>query len=410
VASLNISLLVVGGLVLLLGLLSGLARRIPLSEPLVALVVGALLGPTVLGWLDVASWGNQEVILEQAARLTLAIGLMGVALRLPKGYVRRQWRPLAVLLGLVMPLMWLASGLLAYALLGVPFWVAMLIGAVVTPTDPVVSTTIVTGAVAERNLPDRLKRIISAESGANDGLAYPLVFLPLLLLERPPGEALLHWLTRTMLWEVGGAVLLAVLVGYGAGRLLQWAEAEHTIEETSLIAYSLSLSLAVLGGAKLLGTNGILAVFVAGIAFDAATGSEQEEEHQIQEAVNRFFILPIFVLLGLMLPWREWLELGWRGVLLVGAVMLLRRLPAVLALNPLLRVTRGRGDALFLGWFGPIGVAALYYATLAQGRTGLDVVWVVGSLVVCTSVLVHGVSAAPLTELYGRRARGGSSG
>ncbi len=312
--ALNISLLVVGGLVLVLGLLSSVTRRSLISEPVVALAVGALLGPAVLGVLDVSDWGSRETILvEQAARLTLAIGLMGVALRLPKGYFRRNSRSIAVLLGLVMPLMWLASGLLAYALLGVPFWVAMLIGGVVTPTDPVVSTTIVTGAVAERNLPDRLKRAIPAESGANDGLAYPLVFLPLLLLERPTGEALTHWLTRTLLWEVGGAALLAVLAGYGAGRLLRWAEAERTIGETSLLAYSVALSLAVLGGAKLLGTNGILAVFIAGIAFDTATGGEQQKEHQIQEAVNRFFILPIFVLLGLALPWREWLELG-RGV------------------------------------------------------------------------------------------------
>lgn len=408
-SELNLALLVVGGLILVIGLLSGLVRRSLLSEPLVALLVGVLLGPLALGVLDVARWGSQETILEQAARLTLAIGLMGVALRLPKGEPFRRWRTLAVLLGLVMPLMWLSSGLLVYLILGLPFWVALLVGAVVTPTDPVVSSTIVTGDVAEQNIPAGVRHTLSAESGFNDGLAYPFVLLPILILTYPAEEALSHWLTRTLLWEVGGAVVIGALVGYAAGRLLEWAESKEMIEHTSYLAYTIALSLAVLGGVKLIGSDGILAVFVAGIAFDmAVTESERAQEERIQEAVNRFFILPIFVLLGLSLPWASWLELGWSGVLLICAVLLLRRLPAILLLNPLLGPVRGLRNALFLGWFGPIGVAALYYATLSSGRTGAEEAWVVGSLIICSSILVHGLSATPLTRLYGKHARNDS--
>ncbi len=408
-SELNIALAVVGGLVLVLGLLSGLVRRSFLSEPLVALLVGVLLGPAALGLLDLLNWGHQETILEQAARLTLAVGLMGVALRLPKGEPSRHWRSMAVLLVLVMPLMWLTSSLMAYLILGLPFFVALLIGAVITPTDPVVSSTIVVGEVAEKNLPADIRHTLSAESGANDGLAYPFVFLPILLLAHPPEEALLHWLTHTVLWEVGVAVIFGALIGYGAGRLLEWAGSEDLMEQTSFLAYTLALSLVVLGAAKLLGSDGILAVFVAGLAFDAAVSEgSRDEEERVQEAVNRFFILPIFVLLGVGLPWKEWLELGWAGLLLAGAVLLLRRLPAVLALKPLLGRVRGVRNALFLGWFGPIGVAALYYANLSLRETSAEVVWAVGSLVICSSILVHGLSATPLTKLYGRRARRGS--
>ena len=398
----------VGGLVLVLGLLSGLIRRSILSEPLVALLVGVLIGPAALGLLDPASWGSQEeTILEQAARLTLAISLMGVALRLPKGEPFRGWRSLAVLLGLVMPLMWLASGLLVYLILGLPLLVALLVGAVVTPTDPVVSSTIVTGELAEKNLPDRVRYTLSAESGANDGLAYPFVFLPILLLSRPPEEALSHWFTHTLLWEVGVAVVFGVLVGYGAGRLLEWAHGKGVVEQTSFLAYTLALSLAVLGFAKLLGSDGILAVFVAGLAFNAAVSeSDRAEEERVQEAVNRFFILPVFVLLGLTIPWQGWLKLGWAGLLLALAVLLLRRLPAVLALKPVLRRVRGTRDALFLGWFGPIGVAALYYANLSVSEAGVEEAWVVGSLVICASIFVHGLSATPLTRLYGKLVHG----
>ena len=103
------------------------------------------------------------------------------------------------------------------------------------------------------------------------------------------------------------------------------------------------------------------------------------------------------------LPWEGWLGLGWRGLLLVVAVLLLRRLPTVLALRPLLGpLRRQTKDVLFLGWFGPIGAAALYYAAFSLRETGIKEAWVIGSLVICASVLVHGVTATPLTKLYGR--------
>ncbi|QIN78390.1 sodium:proton antiporter [Rubrobacter marinus] len=402
-SELNVGLVTVGALVLLLGLLSNSIHRAPISTPILALLAGVLVGPAAFGLLDPARWGDQQTILEEATRLTLAISLMGVALRLPGRFSLRNWRTLAVLLGFVMPFMWLASGLLVYLLLGLPFLAALLVGAVITPTDPVVSSTIVTGGLAEKNLPARLRHTLSAESGFNDGLAYPFVLLPILLLARPPGEALSHWLTHTLVWEVVAAMIFGGLVGYGAGELVEWAEARETIGESSFLVYTIALSFVVLGAAKLIGTDGILAVFLAGLGFDRAVKGDREQQRQVQEAGTRFFILPIFALLGTSIPWRGWLELGWSGVVLVLAVLLLRRLPAVLATRPLMSGVRGRGETLFLGWFGPVGVAALYYANLALQETGVEEAWTVGSLVICASVLAHGVSATPLTRLYGRR-------
>lgn len=402
---LYVSLAAVGGLLLLLGVLGGLLKeRTPVSEPLIALIAGVLIGPAALGLLDLAELGNETLILEQAALVTLGIALVGVALRLPVGYASGNWRLLVVLLGIVMPLMWIVSGLLVYLILGLPFWVSVLIGAIITPTDPVVASSIVAGGVAERNLPSFLRHAISAESGFNDGLALPFVVLPVLVLTEPPGEVLGHWLTHTLLLEILAGAALAALMGYAAGKILRWAERKETMERTSLLTVSLALSLTVLGVTELLHLNGVLAAFVAGIVFNFAGSSDaKESQEEIQEAISRFFDLPIFVVLGMALPWEGWLELGWGGLLLVAAVLLFRRLPAVLALRPLLGPLRSRGsDVLFLGWFGPIGAAALYYAAFSLRETGIEEVWVVGSLVICTSVLVHGVSATPLTKLYGR--------
>jgi sodium/hydrogen antiporter len=402
---LYVSLAAVGGLLLLLGLLGGLLKeRTPVSEPLIALIAGVLIGPAVLGLLDLAALGNQTLILEEAALITLGVALVGVALRLPIGYSSSNWRLLFVLLGIVMPLMWIVGGLLAYLIVGVPLWVAVLIGAIVTPTDPVVASSIVAGGVAERNLPARLRHAISSESGFNDGLALPFVVLPVLVLTEPPGEVLGHWLTHTILLEIVGGAALASLMGYLAGKTLRWAERKETMERTSLLTISLALSLSVLGVTELLHLNGVLAAFVAGIVFNFAGSSDaKESQEEIQEAISRFFDLPIFVLLGMALPWQGWLDLGWRGPLLVVAVIVLRRLPTVLALRPLLGPLRGRArDVLFLGWFGPIGAAALYYAAFSLRETGIEEAWVVGSLIICASVVVHGVSATPLTKLYGR--------
>ncbi len=410
-STLNLALLTIGGVVLVIGLFSSPLKRSVLSVPLVSLLVGVALGPAVLGILDPANWGDQTIILEQAARLTVAISLMEIALRLPKGYPFSRGRSLAVMLGPVMVLMFVASGLLAYAILGVSFWAAMLIGAVVTPTDPVVASSIVQGQVAENNLPSRIRHLLSGESGSNDGLAYPFVFLAILMIEHPPGEAIVQWLTRIILWEVLGAVVLGALIGYVAGKLLGWAQAKGEIRDPSFLAYTIAVALTALGSTRLVGTDGILAVFAAGVALNMAVSTDiQEQEEKIDEAVNRFFVLPVFVLLGLALPWAEWVELGWKGLLLAGLVLLLRRPPWVLALVGLVPRMQGTQDALFTGWFGPIGVAALYYATLSEHTVGLHEVWVVGSLVISCSVLVHGVSAAPLTRLYGRRARSSSGG
>ncbi len=246
--------------------------------------------------------------------------------------------------------------------------------------------------------------MISAESGTNDGLGLPFVMLPLLMLTKgTTGEALTEWALRTLLWEVVVAVVLGWTAGMLAGNLLEWVERHEPVRKTSLLSYTLALSLTVLGIGRLIGVDGILAVFIAGRGFvAAATTDERRQEEHVQEAVNQFFILPIFALMGLMLPWDRWMALGWHGVALAAAVLLLRRLPAVLGLSRFIPALKRKKDATFAGWFGPIGVAALFYITHATEQTHLDTIWVAGSLIIASSILVHGMSAAPGIRLYSR--------
>ena len=389
-----------GVLILLLGLLQKwFQEKWYLTEPLTAAALGITLGPAGLQLLNLPPAADSPRVVTQVARITLAVADMGVALRLPRGYPVQHWRSLAVILGAGMVLTGLISGLLVWGLLGLSFWVAMLVGAAVTSTDPIVATTIVTGPVAQKNIPGRIRHFISAESGANDGAVYPLVLLPILLLNRPTSEALPRWVVYVIGWQVLGAIAVGAALGYAAARLFERVDRGNVVEQRGFIAYTLALTFVVLGAARLLSMDGILAAFVAGIAYRMAPGDQQPSaEKNVQKAMTKFFVLPTFVLFGVAIPWAGWITLGWEGLLLAALVLLVRRPPVVVALARWLHPLRTRKDVGFTAWFGPIGVSTIFYAMFAVQKTGLRRIWPVVSLLLFASLLGHGLSATPLSR------------
>ncbi|WP_232702116.1 cation:proton antiporter [Halobacterium wangiae] len=401
----NLWLTVLGGLTLLLVLGAGVMKtRIRvLSQPIVAVLVGVAVGPRGLDLLQTTAVSETRPLLEEVARLTVAFAVTSIALRLDPAYFRARARSLAVLVGPGMVLMWLLSALVAYAVLPVGPVVALLVGAVVTPTDPVLANSIVVGETATENIPRRLRYLLSGEAGINDGTAYLFVLLPVLLMAHPVETALGDWLTRTFLWEVLGAVVVGFAIGSLVGAVEQWENTRDFLEETSVFTLTVALTFFVLGATKLAGTDDILAVFVAGAAYNwRADPQDEANEQRVEEVFNRLFTIPVFVLFGIALPWSGWVDLGWRAPALVAGVLLFRRLPVILALRRYVPPLDRRGASLFVGWFGPIGIAAVFYAVLAAERTGAEVVWVAASLVAASSVLVHGVTAVPATLGYGR--------
>lgn len=400
----NVITALLGGTIFLLGLGSNRLAASPFPPTLVALLIGIGVGPAGFDLINLAALGDKPVLLEKAARLALGIGLVGVALRIPSEYPRQNWRPMLTLIGLGMPLMWIISTSLVYFILDLPFWLATLIGAAITPTDPVAASPIVTGPVAEKNIPARIRHAISFDSGANDGLSYLFIFLAFLMLTKPVGEAFSHWLLHTVLWEVVAATAFGMLIGYASGILLLKSEGAQAIKSEWRLVYTVSLGLMAIGLGKLINSDEVLVVFAAAATFDQIVPNhDRENEEQGQEAVNRFFAIPIFVVIGAAIPWEGWRELGWNGVLLAGAVLLLRRPLTLLILRPLLPGVRSVPDALFMGWFGPIAVAAVYYASLMEHKLGEPLIWHVVSMVVCASIVAHGMSGAPLTRLYGKK-------
>lgn len=397
----NLLLAIFAATLLILTLASGwIKERFWGSEALACLVVGFAIGPMGLGLfaLDPAQSSLHRNWWEQATRLTVSLSVMSASLTLPRDYFRQRGRPLLIVLGPGMIAMWAASSLIGWAALGLTLPLALVLGAVLTPTDPVLARSIVSGRVARRYVPAQLRNDITGESGINDGLALPFVLIAIVIAGH--GESL-GATSAKVAWAVFGAIALGWVLGKGSGWLFRRAHDSGFAETRSLTATTLALSLLVLASVALLKADGILAVFVAGVMLNRAMKAEHQRAHEhFVDAVDRSFTLPIFILLGLSAPVEAWLAMGWPLFLAGCALILLRRLPPWLALRTVAPVYDNMRQTLFAGWFGPMGVAALFYACLALERTEASALWTVTSFVVCLSVLIYGISATPLTRLY----------
>lgn len=396
------ALLITGGMLFVLGLLSVVLKRIFLTTVLAALVLGVILGPEVLDIVDpVTEVSSERRVLEELARITLAVTLMSAGLQVGKKDLKEQWRRVLSLLTVGMLGMWLATALGAYLLLPIPLWMAVLIGAILTPTDPVVASTLVTGRMAKENLTPAVRRSLQLESASNDGLALPLV---LIAIAFAPGQEGLGYWAFEALKEVTIGVAMGAALGFAAGKALETALHRWDVEHTSMVTLGLALALGALGSIHLVGGSGVLGVFVASLVFSVVVESELRDElEEIEESLVNVLILPVFTFLGAMLPWHSWHALGAGGILFgLWAVFLRRPLAAWGALSI---VRAERRERAFLSWFGPMGVAALYYALLVEtlGISRHHDIFAVASLAICMSVVVHSMTATPGTRFFAGR-------
>ncbi|MDD9207926.1 cation:proton antiporter [Georgenia sp. 10Sc9-8] len=401
---LHLSYGLAGALAAALALISFKMRQVPVSEPMLALVLGIALGPQLLGLVEISDHVRDLILLE-GSRLIVALSVMAAALRFPASDLGRVVRPVLLLLALVMPLAAVISGA-ASLVMGLPLALAALIGACLCPTDPVLASSVVSGSPAEKDLPGRLRHTLSVESGINDGLALPLVGLALVAVL--PAETL-----GATAGHLTYQVLVGVVIGVAAGALAGWgvrlATKDRELEPAPDLILPLLLAVAVLGLAKVAHTDGILAVFVAGTVYNRlVTGEEREPQQGVDEAVNRYFALPLFLVLGIVLPWDQWADLGPAAALFVLLVLGLRRLPLVLALARPMQLQKQQ--AVFLGWFGPMGVSSLFYLAHSLDKGVTDPrFFAVGSLMVAVSVVAYGLTSSPGRNLYARSAGRDSS-
>lgn len=224
----------------------------------ISLIAGLIFSPhatNLVRPLDYAQ-NNQEdleTITLYFTRLVLGVQLVLAGVQLPSKYLKTEWKPLSLLLGIGMVFMWIVTSLLVWALVpNISFLFALAIGACVTPTDPVLSNSIVKGKFADKNIPRELQRIIIAESGANDGLGYPFLFLPLYLIKYVGHPELSHsngaskamglWFGETWGYTIILSVAYGALVGWLAKELLHWAEERKYVDRESFLVFAITLA------------------------------------------------------------------------------------------------------------------------------------------------------------------------
>ena len=228
----------------------------------------------------------------------------------------------------------------------------------------------------------------------------PLVALALLMLKREKSSVVLaDWFMQVWLYNVGLSILIGLGVGYAARKSLQLASRRGWADRPSLLVFGFALAMATISLVSLLGANDLLAVFAAAIAFAWDDWFLEETGGSgMQEAADLIFNFSFFVLFGAILPWHrieQVAQLGYLWWVCLG-ILLLRRIPWVWAVSRWIPELKNEREVLFTGWFGPMGVGAIFYSLLVRDASPLviPIVWTI----VLVSIVAHGITV-PLFHL-----------
>ncbi len=328
-------------------LVSALADRTVLSVAVLFLLAGFLAGPGVLGFI-----GNNpsEPMVQSIAMFALCSVLFTDGMRAGIDDLRRAWRlpGRALLLGL--PLTLLATAGLGYLLAGLSWMVALLVGAILSPTDPVFASAI----VGRKDVPERLRFLLNVESGVNDGLALPIVVVLLSIIGHQ----------EFSFPELGGELLLGVAIGVMLPLLACWLERRRIFEvsKTYEALFVLSIGLLVLTLAHLTHGNVYLATFAAGVTIASVRPDLRDHFHEFGELIAELLKLGALLLFGAMITPSYFIGIGLGGFVFAVLALILAR-PAGLLLS-LIGSQLDWRERVTAAWFGPKGFASVIYALL----------------------------------------------
>lgn len=257
--------LILSAFLILYALFSNFVRnRLHLSEPPLATLVGIVFGPLGAGVLNPKKWGWEDNITQEATRVIVGVQVFVVGVELPKAYFSRHWKSVGMMLGPVMTFSWLITALLIFLLLKTKFTTALIISACLAPTDPVLAASVLADSRFSRRVPRRLRHMLSAESGCNDGVSFPFLFAGLYALKETPAE---EWFLSTILWQCTLGLLAGLIIGHFANRALRLAEGRAYIESSSFFVFYFLLAVFSIGLASLCGLDDFLVAFGAGTGF-----------------------------------------------------------------------------------------------------------------------------------------------
>ena len=407
---------VVAGASLLLAIvLPALLDRWAVSAPMVLVAVGIVIGLTPLpDGLPLDPQENRAAI-EHVTELAVLVALMGVGLAIDRPLELRnraswrRWSPTWRLLGITMPLCIAGVALLGWGA-GLAPVAALLLGAVLAPTDPVLASDVqVAGPQTgdhEVDEADELRFTLTSEAGLNDGLAFPFVYAAILLATE---GAVQHWALEWFGFYLVAKVALGVLAGLLVGRVLAYvafrsASPSLRVAERGESLLALAALVTAYGVGEVVHGYGFLAVFVCAMTFRSAERDHDYHAamHEVAERLERLLTLFVLLVLGIALTRGLLASLDWRGVAIgLALIFLVRPAAGLLGLAPFGSRTSPltgpqRRAAAF---FGVRGVGSIYYLAYAAGEVedfGADWLWSTVGFTIVASVLVHGALASPV--------------
>ena len=407
---------------------SVIKERLYIGEATVATLFGIIFGPYAANLIVPDSWGNTDQITLEFSRIVLVVQCFAVGVELPKAYMERHWRSVVFLLVPIMTFGWLVTSLFIWGLfIGHLNWLdSLTIAACVTATDPVLASSVVGKGKFAKRVPKHLRDLLSAESGCNDGMAFPFIYLALYIIRFRPStsDVAFHWFCYTILYECIFGAFYGVAVGYLARRLIRYAHEHDLIDRESFLVFYFVLALFCAGSGSILGIDDLLVGFACGVGFsNDGWFTEKTEESHVSNVIDLLLNLTFFVYFGTIIPWDQYNSgiMGlnvWRLVVIGLLVLFFRRIPVMLAFKPVIPDIKTWREALFAGHFGPIGVGAIFVAILARAELENEtteplavlptsstnphanviyLVWPIVTFLVTCSIIVHGSSIAVFT-------------
>ena len=385
----NSGLAIVGLTLLLVAAVSRRLSGTPITPAMVVTAVGVLVGPLVLDDLSVRPTSSTVRTLAEA---TLAVVLFSDSSRVDLRAVRREASMPIRLLGVGLPLTVVLGWLVAVPLFGsFSLSEALILGVILAPTDAGLGSAVVT----DPRLPQVVRQSLNVESGLNDGICVPLLFIALATISGTGGES-----QHVLAAEIGYGLLGGVAAGILAAAVVNVAGGRHLIDDAWRQIIPVAAAVLAYGIAADLGGSGFIAAFVAGALFGLIARENVASTMRFTEETGAALNSVTFLVFGAVLLGPLFEHLSWQIVLYaVLSLTIVRMLPVAISLwgTHALRPT-----VAFMGWFGPRGLASIVFAVIVEDAHLAHAGTIVAAtyLTVGLSVLVHGLSAAPLVSRY----------
>ncbi|MBL6078932.1 cation:proton antiporter [Belnapia sp. T18] len=396
-----------GALILLVAWLPMVLRELPLSLPMFCIVCGFVAFAYSTGDQPVPA--DYPHAAERLTELVVIVALTGAGLKLDRPLDWRSWNLTWRLLGLAMPLSILGIGAIGYWGLGLGLPAALLLGAALAPTDPVLASDVQVGPPRSGE-EDEVRFTLTAEAGLNDGLAFPFVNLAVTLaaVGMAPEDWLAHWVGIDVLWKLGAGLG----AGWGIGRLLGWLTFRMpnrtNLSRTGDGFVALGATFLAYGLTEIVHGYGFVAVFVAALAMRSAERHHRYHDrlHDFAEQTERLLMMVLLVLFGGAVAGGVLAPLNWAGVAAaLGFIFLVRPAAGMLSL---IGTSQPMEERAAISFFGIRGLGSFYYLAFAANAATfpeMDQLWAVVSLTVLISVGLHGVTVTPAMRWLDTRRR-----